>query len=309
MKRSKVALLTLMMAFLSHAGFAQEEQKGLFGVLANLDSSEVTLLIMILVVLGVLVLLLLLMIYLMTFISTLLKKENPEMANETSWWENFKERFITGKLKPIEEEKDIAMTHSYDGIVELDNYMPPWLKYLFYGTILFAIVYMINNTEMGFGKTPEEEYQAQLDKEAIAAEERKALALAAIDETNVEYDQSEQMLSAGGTIYQNNCVACHANDGGGGVGPNFTDEYWLHGNTINDVFSVIKYGVPEKGMIPWQDQLSPEEIQQVANYVLSFQGTTPANPKEPQGERLAPEGQEAVGNAERAEIDSLSVNS
>ncbi|GAB3663019.1 cbb3-type cytochrome c oxidase N-terminal domain-containing protein [Echinicola sediminis] len=280
--------MAFLLVLFSQVGFAQETEKSLFRTLGAMESSELGLLLMIAVVLGVLVLLLILMVYLMFFINVLLKKENPEMAEAPSWWENFKERFVTGKLKPIEKEEEIMLEHSYDGIVELDNFMPPWLKYMFYGTLLFAVVYMVNNTSIGMGKSPEEEYQAQLDEEAISAEQRKALALASIDETNVVYDQSDLVLNAGGAIYQNNCVACHASDGGGGIGPNFTDEYWLHGGSIQDVFTVIKYGIPEKGMIPWQDQLSPEEIQQVANYVLSLKGTTPANPKEPQGEIYVP---------------------
>src|SRR5690606_36947530 len=88
------------------------------------------------------------------------------------------------------------------------------------------------------------------------------------------------------TLYVQNCAACHGADGGGTVGPNLADEYWLHGGTVQDVFRVIKYGVQEKGMIPWQDKLNPEQIQIVASYILSLQGTTPASAKEPQGEKV-----------------------
>ncbi len=307
MKKTKIALLVSMLALISRSAMAQEAEKGLFETLGEMDSSQLTLLIIIMVVLGLMVLLMILLIYLTSFIVALLNKENPEMAKEPSWWDNFKEKFVTGKLKPIEEEEEILLDHNYDGIVELDNYMPPWLKYVFYGTILFAVVYLVNNTNVGFGKSPTEEYQAELAEEAIAAEERKALALASIDETNVALDQSQTMLEMGGTIFQNNCVACHASDGGGGVGPNLTDKFWLHGGSISDVFSVIKYGVPEKGMIPWQDQLSPEEIQQVANFVLSLEGTTPANPKEPQGEEYVRETEGETGGEETVS-NSLQVN-
>ncbi|AGA79126.1 cbb3-type cytochrome c oxidase N-terminal domain-containing protein [Echinicola vietnamensis] len=298
MKKNKAVLLTTFMGLASSTAFAQNvEEPSFWSALGTMNSSELMLLLMIIVMLGVLVLLLLLMIYLMSFMVTLLKRENPALANQPSWWEQFNERFVSGKLKPVEEEGEIMLSHNYDGIRELDNFMPPWLTYLFYGSTIFAIFYLINYSAIGWGKTPEEEYQAQLKAEEIAAEKRKELALASIDESNVEFDQSEFVLTAGGTIYQNNCVACHAADGGGGVGPNFTDQYWLHGGSIQDVFKTVKYGVPDKGMIPWQDQLSPEEIMQVSNYILSLQGKTPANPKEPQGELYVPDNEEGETDA------------
>ncbi|UCS93015.1 c-type cytochrome [Echinicola marina] len=307
MKKTKIALMVSMLALITQSAMAQEAERGWMESLGEMDSSQLTLLIIIMVVLGLMVLLMILLIYLASFIVNILNQENPEMAKEPSWWENFKEKFVTGKLKPIEDEEEIQMDHSYDGIVELDNFMPPWLKYVFYGSILFAVVYLVNNTNVGFGKSPTEEYQAELAEEAIAAEERKALALASIDESNVAFDQSQTVLEIGGAIFQNNCVACHAADGGGGVGPNLTDVFWLHGGSISDVFTVIKYGVPEKGMIPWQDQLSPEEIQQVANFVLSLEGTTPSNPKEPQGEEYVRETDGETGGEETVS-DSVQVN-
>ncbi len=291
MKKNKIILSALLALFSAFPAFAQDTNSGWMEGLKGMDGTQLALLIMIMVILGVTVLLLFLLIYLMTFIAGILRNENPELAQEPSFWVRFKERFVVGKMKPIEKEHEIMLDHSYDGIVELDNFMPPWLKYLFYGTIAYGAGYFMYFSVFDLGKTQIEEYQMELQLAAMQAEERKNMALASIDETNVSLDQSEQVIQAGQSLYQNNCVACHGADGGGGVGPNFTDEYWLHGGNIKDVFKVIKYGVPEKGMIPWQDQLSPEEIKQVANFVLSLQGTTPANPKEPQGEKYVPEEQ------------------
>ncbi|MDN3667787.1 c-type cytochrome [Echinicola jeungdonensis] len=302
MKKNKL-ILSAFLAFISATpALAQQSNTGWVESLRGMDSTQLALLIMIMVVLGVTVLLLLLLIYLMTFISGILKQENPELAQEPSFWERFKKRFVVGEMKPIEKEHEIMLDHSYDGIVELDNFMPPWLKYLFYGTIVFGIGYFMYYSVFDLGKSQIEEYQVELELAALEAEERKAFALASIDETNVTLDQSEAVIQAGKSLYQNNCVACHGADGGGGVGPNFTDEYWLHGGSIKDVFTVIKYGVPEKGMIPWQDQLSPEEIKQVANFVLSLQGTTPTNPKEPQGEKYVPE-EKAPADTQTAAIE------
>jgi cytochrome c oxidase cbb3-type subunit 3 len=227
------------------------------------------------------------MIYLMSFMATVLKKENPSLADEPSWWETFKERFVTGKVDEAfgsEEKAKMMADHSYDGITELDNFMPPWLQYVFLGTVVFGVGYFVYYTVLGTGLTGVEEYQEELRVEAIAAEIRQASNLASIDENSVVYDESAGALAVGKTIFEGNCAACHAADGGGGVGPNLTDAYWLHGGGIADIFKVVKYGVIEKGMVPWEDQLSPVEIQNVSSYILTLVGTSPANPKDPQGE-------------------------
>ena len=289
MKKFKSLLLLSAGLFLTFPGFAQSSGEGnWFEELNKMESGQLTLLIILVVVLGVILLLLVLMIYLMSFMSSVLKKENSSVAlaeeQVPSWLETLKVKYVTGKRKPIAEEKDIMLDHSYDGIVELDNFMPPWLKYVFYLSIAFAVIYVGNYLVLGIGKTQIEEYEEELRLASIQKEQFQALALGSIDETNVLFDNSAPSIKIGQTIYENNCVACHATDGGGGVGPNLTDNYWIHGGSIQDVFKVIKYGVAEKGMIPWQDQLSPEEMQQVSSYVLTFVGTTPANPKEAQGD-------------------------
>lgn len=305
MKKYLIIFLALIGVFSSQSLLAQEAVPSGFSAM---DSSELTILIVLGVVLGVIVLLLFLMIYLMSFMASVLRSEDPSLANEPTWWESFKERFITGKVDEVggkvEKEKMMA-DHSYDGITELDNFMPPWLQYVFIGTIIFAVFYFVNYSVLGIGKTGIEEYEEELRLEAIAAESRMANALASIDETNVIFDESAAALSGGKAIFNGNCAACHAQDGGGGVGPNLTDEYWLHGGSISDVFSIVKYGVVEKGMVPWEDQLSPEEIQQVSSYILTMQGTSPAAPKEPQGEIYTAE--PAMEVAEPSVTDSTTV--
>lgn len=190
---------------------------------------------------------------------------------------------------PVEREDEVLTDHEYDGIRELDNKLPPWWTALFYITIFFAIVYLLHFHVFMTGPSSAEEYEMQM----AAAEEQiqayqASLALS-IDETNVTFTDDPQLLAEGEQIYQANCVACHAVDGGGGVGPNFTDQYWIHGGDIKDLFAIIKNGVPQKGMISWKSQLTPQQMQAVASYILTFQGTTPANPKEPQGELYVPE--------------------
>lgn len=276
-----------LLGFASITVLAQTQESNWYTKLQAMDSSQLTLLFILGAVLLVIILLLILMVYLMSFLSAVLRKENPSLAEEPSWWDNFKERFVTGKVDEVggkEEKAKLMADHSYDGISELDNFMPPWLQGVFIGTVVFAVIYFVNYSVLGNGPTGIEEYEEELRVEAMAAEVRQANQAAGIDENTVVFDESTAALGAGKTIFETNCAACHAADGGGGVGPNLTDEYWLHGGSIKEVFTVVKFGVLEKGMIPWQDQLSPEQMQQVSSYILTLKGTTPANPKAPQGE-------------------------
>ncbi len=191
--------------------------------------------------------------------------------------------------KPIEEESEIELDHDYDGIRELDNNLPPWWLWGFYLSIAFAVVYIVRFHVLGAPLQQEEYEQAMVEAEIAKAEYLKTAANL-IDETSVEILTGEADLKAGATLYAANCVACHAPDGGGGIGPNLVDAYWIHGGDVKDIFSTIKYGVPAKGMIPWKDQLKPIEIQQLTSFILSLQGTTAADPKEAQGDLYAPDG-------------------
>ncbi|MCW8897044.1 MAG: c-type cytochrome [Flavobacteriales bacterium] len=190
------------------------------------------------------------------------------------------------KSEIIEGLDSNVTDHEYDGIIELDNALPPWWLYMFYGTIIFAIIYVILFFGMGKFKQ-QDELKAEY---AVAAEKIEAYQKehgAAVDENTVVLVTDADKLADGKAIYEKNCVACHAVNGGGGVGPNFTDDYWIHGNSINEVFKVVKYGVPEKGMIPWEAQLNPEQMQNVASYILNeFTGKNVEGGKEPQGEKV-----------------------
>src|SRR5690606_20244894 len=205
--------------------FAQgETDPGFFEPLGSMDSSQITLLLILAVVLGLIVLLLVLLIYLMAFLSNVLEKEAGVELGLAHWWARFKKKHVSGEEEG-EVKGEVLEHHSYDGITELDNFMPPWLQYVFFLSIGFGIVYFINYSVLGWGKTQMEEYQDELLIAEAQAEERKLTEIASIDETNVQYDRTRASLDAGKSIFDNNCMACHGSDGGGGVGPNLTDEY------------------------------------------------------------------------------------
>lgn len=229
--------------------------------------------------------------------------EASEVEEEESDWVDGLLHKLTDAT-PVENEEEVATDHEYDGIRELDNNLPPWWLAGFYISIAFAIIYLMRFHVLGTAPLSQEELKIELAEAEAAKEEYLKTAANLVDESNVEALSDESRLLAGADIFMKNCAVCHANDGGGGVGPNLTDPYWIHGNDIKDVFKTVKYGVPAKGMIPWQDQLSASEMQEVASYILTLQGTTPADPKEPQGD-LVEEKVEAP--AEDSAVDSTTT--
>ena len=211
-----------------------------------------------------------------------LKEEEKAAAEpgKASLWARIRQAMT--KAAPLDKEDEILMEDDYDGIKELDNKVPPWFNYLFYATIIFAVYYMLNYEVFSAGKSQVDEYEAEMQAYSIQKAQLEASG-AFVTEENVTRLTDQADLESGKEIYKSNCVPCHGPDAGGIVGPNLTDKYWIHGGGIKNVFHTIKYGVPAKGMVSWQTQLNPKQMQEVASYVLSLQGTKPANPKEPQG--------------------------
>ena len=170
--------------------------------------------------------------------------------------------------------------HEYDGIRELDNDLPPWWKWLFYITIVFAIVYLVR---LFVFEADDLIQQSEYNKEmAQAASMAPAPSTTETFEIKVLTDPAS--IANGKVIFDKICAVCHLLDAGGLVGPNMTDDYWIHGNTIQDMFTTVTNGVLEKGMISYKDQYSPQQRLEVLSYIITLHGTTPANPKAPQGE-------------------------
>ena len=191
-------------------------------------------------------------------------------------------RLLTDAV-PLEEEASVETDHEYDGIRELDNNLPPWWKYGFYLTIVVGIIYILNFHFFKFGDLQIQAYE----KELVAAEKAvqdylKAQALN-VDENSVEYKTDPAVLKSGKSIFNQYCKVCHGAEGQGLVGPNFTDNYWIHGGSIQDIFKTVKYGA-KNGMKSWKDELNPVDMQAVSSFIKSLVGTNPANPKAPQGE-------------------------
>jgi len=199
-----------------------------------------------------------------------------------SFWTRLRKKYWEDAV-PIEREADIMLGHAYDGIRELDNRLPPWWVNMFVITIVWAFGYMYFYHWGGNGPSAAEAYNMDME----AAKKEKALNLAskanAVDESSVIALTDVAALGEGATIFKTLCAACHGQNGEGTVGPNFTDEYWIHGGGIKNVFKTIKYGVPEKGMISWEAQLKPVDMQKVGSYILTLNGANPPNPKAPQG--------------------------
>lgn len=209
------------------------------------------------------------------------KKKEPVPAvakRSVNWWNK------VNRFKPVDEEVDMDLGHNYDGIRELDNRLPPWWLYGFYITIVFAVIYLWRFHVSHTGPSSEEELQYSIAKAEEKKEAYLKSAAANVDENTVKMLSAVADLQSGQTIFRSACAPCHGKAGEGTVGPNLTDDYWLHGGSVKDIFKTIKYGVPEKGMKSWKEDFSPVQIAQLSSYIKSLSGTNPPNAKEKQGE-------------------------
>lgn len=210
--------------------------------------------------------------------------EYKPATSKLSWWDKF------NSFRPVEKEADIDLGHNYDGIRELDNRLPPWWLYGFYFTIVFGAVYLYRTHVSHAAPTQTEEYQAAVAKADAQQEEYLKTQKNKVDENTVVYLTDKAALESGKAVFAANCIACHGKNAEGIVGPNLTDDYWIHGGKINDVFKTIKYGYPEKSMQAWKDQLTPVQIAQVSSYIKSLRGSNPPGAKDKQGDLYVEDG-------------------
>ena len=241
----------------------------------------------------------LLVVFLMVlFIRGLWKSINPSQIIEIegkqvkqSWllrnWNTLDKKFLT-KAVPLEKEADMLLDHDYDGIKELDNALPPWWKYGFYITIFIAVIYLLKYEMWHTGPNPTEEYTSEMTTAKEEVDAYLASMKNNVDEKTVTMSDAAG-IAAGQVTFAKTCVACHGAKGEGGVGPNLTDDYWLHGGSVADLFKTIKYGYPDKGMQSWQSTYSPIQMQELASYIKTLKGTNPPNAKAPQGDLIKDE--------------------
>jgi cytochrome c oxidase cbb3-type subunit III len=288
-------LLIIVGLCITHQNFAQE-------VAATTSSSESLLTLKNLLV-GVILLEAFVIVFLGTYILSFLKGNqiinSTEEAKKPSfniqhtiskWWKK------SNNFIPIEEEANIDSGHSYDGIRELDNNIPVWFSAAFVICILIAASYLWRYHVSESAPLQIAEYQNEMAQAAKEKEEYLQNAANNVDENSVVLLDAAG-IEAGKTLFVANCVTCHGANAAsvpGGVGPNLTDTYWLHGGSLKDIFKTIKYGWPDKGMRSWQDQLSPTQISQLASFVKSVSNAN-LKGKEPQGDVFK---EEAASNAD-----------
>jgi cytochrome c oxidase cbb3-type subunit 3 len=223
-----------------------------------------------------------------------------DKANYLSWWDRF------NKLRPVSQEADLDLGHEYDGIRELDNRLPPWWLYGFYITIIFAGIYLWRFHVSHTGPSSKQEYENAIAKADADIQEYLKKKGEAVDENTVKLMSGTDDLAAGKVIFEKSCVTCHKATGGGDVGPNLTDDYWIHGNKIGDVFKTIRYGI--NAMPQWQNQYSNKQIAQVASYVKSLHGTNPPGAKAPQGNLMTEDSAAPAKDTTATEGKKIAMN-
>lgn len=213
--------------------------------------------------------------------------------SQLSWWDKF------NSLRPITQESELDLGHDYDGIRELNNRLPPWWLYGFYLTILFAAIYLWRFHVSHNGPSSKQEYDRSVASAELRIKEYLKTKGDAVDENTVKLITAKDELAEGKVIFEKSCATCHLVSGAGLVGPNLTDDFWIHGNDIKSLFKTIRYGI--NAMPPWQNAYSNKQIAQVASYIKTLHGTNPANPKKPEPNAIEMK-EEAIG---AASTDSL----
>ena len=233
-----------------------------------------------------------------------LEEASSVSLGESDWYKNLMKKLT--KSAPIEKEGELLLDHDYDGIRELDNSLPPWWVYLFYGTIIFSVIYLVRFHVVG-DYTQTEEFNKEIE---LAELEKSKLPKDASEEISYETVVAvtdAESLAKGKEIFNNACAACHKADGGGLVGPNLTDKHWINGGGIKNVFKLISEGSKNNpSMVAWKANLSAKDIQSVSSYILTLEGTNPPDAKAAEGE-IWVETEAAEAPAAEAVVDSTKV--
>jgi cytochrome c oxidase cbb3-type subunit 3 len=285
-RMKKAPMILLLMAagsLFAQQARAQEAEEAVQAVKTNIvsgmaDSSFY--LLMSVIALELLVIMMLL--YALRVLTGIQRKRKPRAVTakkSINWLEKL------NKTKSVDEqsEADVDMGHDYDGIRELNNPTPPWWRWGFYASMAFAVIYIWRFHISQTAPLQLEELAIAQEKAAEAKKAYLANAANNIDENNVKLLTEAGDIEDGKKLFVNNCAACHGAEGQGVVGPNLTDDFWVHGGAVKDIFSTIKYGVPEKGMKSWKEDFSPKQLAQLTSFIKTIHGTNPPNPKAKEG--------------------------
>ncbi|MHC5201219.1 cbb3-type cytochrome c oxidase N-terminal domain-containing protein [Myroides sp. LJL119] len=209
------------------------------------------------------------------------RKQNIPFS-ELPWVKKLMQKLTGDPTKS--QEQGLLLDHDYDGIKELDNNLPPWWVGLFYATIIFSVIYILRFTVFG-GDNQIVEFDKEMAQAKAQVEAYNATAGDRLTAEMAVYLNDESNLAQGKILFDQNCVACHKVDGGGSIGPNLTDDHWILGGGVKNIFHTISEGGrPNMGMIPWKTMLKPKQIEQLTSYVISLNGTNPVGAKEPEGD-------------------------
>lgn len=184
-----------------------------------------------------------------------------------------------------EQHADVPLDHSFDGIQEYDNRLPNWWLFTLYGSIVFSVGYWLFYETFAVGRTQDQAWQREEELAAQAQIERE-MGQEVTEESLLLMTKVPAQVEAGARIFQQKCVQCHGPLGGGDIGPNLTDDSWLHGPAPLQIYGTVMNGVLDKGMQAWKDQLGPVRVRQVVAHLLSIQGTN-VKGKAPQGRPTA----------------------
>ncbi len=219
-----------------------------------------------------------------------LNETTNRSITESKWYKKLV-GFLVRPASSVVSEDQLLLEHDYDGIKELDNNLPPWWVYLFYASVIFGVVYMVRYEVLG-ADNQEMELQKEIAQAKIDVAEYMKTAPDMMDEKTVTLLTDPADLAIGKEIFTTNCAACHRADAGGQIGPNLTDEQWILGGGIKNIFhTLVNGGRDGKGMISWKGTLKPKEMQKVSSYILSLKGSNPVDPKAPEGEIWVEEGE------------------
>jgi cytochrome c oxidase cbb3-type subunit 3 len=180
---------------------------------------------------------------------------------------------------------DPPVIHEYDGIEECDNHLPNWWLWTLYGAIIFSVGYWFYYHTFHTGLGPTAAYEKE-DAEFKAAEmERLKKAGAVTSDLLLALSKDPATLKTGKEVFISTCASCHTATGAGGIGPNLTDAYWLHGGSPESIYKTVKDGWPAKGMSAWGPILGEERVRAAAAYVISIKNTNVPDGKPPQGDK------------------------